>query len=340
MTDPGYASLAFLSYNRATFIADAILSAVENAGYPCEVIVHDDGSSDPVVRASLLSLLDSGSISHLVLNPAGHNEGVGTAINRCFKIATGNVLIKLDQDLLFEPGWLAKTVEILKDPIVGMTALFRYWHEPVDWREQKIDIGQEPFGDYHYTSQIIGSAFAIPRTVWRRVGPLEEHSDAFAEDMAYMEKIQNGWGFELACPNEDLVTNRGFGIGPSTVVEQGGVVHKIHHEPHIIGRELPESGASGALAELDEALVHNSYMAHFTDEAKGSFEYDWTLPPEVLAGIEIPKPIDLGAIAREALAEHDASGDPPFRDRPFHVGVVITTCAGREENLNRARAAG
>jgi GT2 family glycosyltransferase len=232
---PDFASLCFLSFNRPEFIAGAVRSAVENAEYPCEVIVHDDGS-DPNVRETLWGLMDDGLVSHLMFNPHGHNEGVGKAINRTFTAARGDPLVKLDQDLLFRPGWLANVSGWLRqDRRVGMFGLFRYDADPVDWRK----MNHRPSwteGDYEYVDDFVGSALVVPRRIYERFGPFEEHSDAFAEDVAYKRRLRN-MGYELALPTGDLAVNRGFGPGPSTVVfrDQSGelAVTGIQHGPRL-----------------------------------------------------------------------------------------------------------
>ena len=53
-------------------------------------------------------LVARGDVSSLILNPTGHNEGVGRALNRAASISTGQWIVKLDQDLLFEPDWLPR----------------------------------------------------------------------------------------------------------------------------------------------------------------------------------------------------------------------------------------
>lgn len=291
---PDHASLCFLSFNRPQFIFEAIRDAVAHAGYPCEVIVHDDGS-DAGLLVGLLDMLAGHEVSRLILNPPGHNEGVGTAINRMFKVATGDPVIKLDQDLLFEPDWLARAVGILRqDSAVGMLGLFKYHHEPVPWQRMRIDVPTK--GGYHYTRQFCGSAFAIPRRVWETLGPLEEHSDAFAEDSAYMERVRTtdfsppgslvSGRRELALPDVDLCHNRGFGIGPSTVVTAPDTTQSIHHGPFVLNAKTP--------------------------------------PPQ--NGVISGEPADTHEFEVPMLAKPE---------RKFEVGVVITTCAGREENLQR-----
>lgn len=339
MPDAGFASLCLLSYCRPEFIEAAIRSAVENAAFPCEVLVHDDGS-DEDVEDLLVDLKRDGLISHLILNPAAHNEGVGTAINRMFTMAQGDVLIKLDQDLLFEPGWLAKVVEVLAmDEAIGMLGLFKYCHEPVIWSDKRIHVptlsdgpqwGSRP--KYHYTRQFCGSGFAIPRAVYQNLGPFDEHLDAFNEDSEYMKRVRTSNWIprladveiqlrELALFDEDVVTNRGFGIGPSTVVEEGYKVHAIHHGPLVIG-------------EMEKSPP-------LQNEGDISFEYDWTLPPEVLdAAIGTAREVRGGSAESVQAATDLADAQTRFYEAylgvcRFDVGVVITTCAGREENLHR-----
>lgn len=295
-----YASLVFLSYKRPQFIFEAIESAVSNAGHPCEVIVVDDGS-DVDVTQRLHYMVGAGEISKLVLHARGHNEGVGRGINEGFALASGDPIIKLDQDLLFTGDWLARAVGILRqDEAIGMLGLFKYHIEPVAWQDMRIDVPTK--GGYHYTRQFCGSAMAIPRATWEALGPMDEHLDAFNEDSNYMARVRceptDDWseGQELALPDVDLVTNRGFGIGPSTVVEEGYKVHAIHHGPHVVNAKTcaPQTGVIS--------------------------------PSE-----DFGRPDDIDRCHMDAL---DAELD--FPARPFKVGVVITTCAGREENLKRA----
>jgi len=216
-----YASICFLSYNRPEFLAEAVESAKRNAGFPCEVIVHDDGSDDRT-WATVSRLLRSGEISRVVANPPGRNEGVGAAFNRAAAVATGDYLIKMDQDLLFQPNWLSKTVDVLEaDPQIGAMGLFKYDVDPVDWRKMELDEPTAPqvaCVPYHYVKDFVGSAIAMTRAVWDVFGPWPEHSDAFAEDVEFkLDTLVRDGGLRLALPDEDLAHNRGFGVGPSTV---------------------------------------------------------------------------------------------------------------------------
>ena len=236
--NPGYASLCFLSFNRPKTLREGIHSALDNAGYPCEIVVHDDGSLYEVQR-ELLDMLTDGLISSLVLEPCGHNEGVGRSINRAFAVATGDPVCKLDQDLTFESDWLKKAVTIVEeDDRLGMLGLFKYHVEPVRWQDMELKPGWSARHGipYHYVKDFVGSAMIIPRDHLAYFGVFPEHSDAFAEDVEYKLLMQKH-GYSLGLPDEDLATNRGFGVGPSTVVtgftDGVGQVQPIHHGPRV-----------------------------------------------------------------------------------------------------------
>jgi glycosyltransferase involved in cell wall biosynthesis len=219
-------------------VIEAITSAVENAGYPLEVICHDDGS-DHETQSRLLELLHWGKISKLILSPPGHNEGVGTAFNRCAAISTGDPIIKFDQDLLCESNWLRTVVGILDaDLDLAGVGLFKYHVDPVRWQDKQLEVGAAPDAPasvpYHYVEDFVSSAIAIPREVWEGHGPWPEHSHGFGEDVTWKLSVR-AQGLQLALPDSDLAYNRGFGYGPSTVCLAPGQIQEIHDGPLVLG---------------------------------------------------------------------------------------------------------
>jgi glycosyltransferase involved in cell wall biosynthesis len=183
-------------------------------------------------------------VSTAILNPPGHNQGVGEAMRRMFAVATGDPIIKIDQDLVFEDGWLANVNEILdtheadvdahpgvfmQAPRIGALGAFKYWHEPVHYEQMLIQERQR----WTEVEDFVGSFIAVPRAVYEEFGPFQTHSDAFAEDVVFKKKLQAA-GLVLGLPTDDIAHNQGFGIGPSTVVREDGV-HKINKEPVLHG---------------------------------------------------------------------------------------------------------
>lgn len=245
-----FASLCVLSFNRRQFITETVLMLHERCEYPFELIVHDDGST-PDVTEELVKFHESGLISTLLLNPMGHNQGQGIALNRMFRIAKGDPIVKLDQDLVYREGWLRLAVDLLDsnrevspdpatginykhthgrrtEPRIGLLGTFHYHHEPCDSAKTRI----EQFEGWSSRTHILGSGFAVTRECWDALGPFEEHSDAFAEDWDFQKRVTASRGFVCGLPPGDLVENRGFGVGPSTVVvNHDHDIQKICKEP-------------------------------------------------------------------------------------------------------------
>jgi GT2 family glycosyltransferase len=248
-----FATACVLSFERPDFLRQSISTLTAHAEYPVEVIVHDDGSQNPRLLSMLNSMVASGEISTLISNPPGHNQGQGIALNRMFHAAQGDPILKLDQDLVYNPGWLKRSVEIIElnranleagieEPAIGAMGLFRYPVEPVKYEDMFIRTWGSGPGAWEEHEDFVGSAMVIPRDVWEAFGPFTEHSSAFAEDRDFKMKVKDEGGLALALPfSAEFATNVGFGVGPSTVVvdyaDGSGTVRSIHTEPVIIGKE-------------------------------------------------------------------------------------------------------
>lgn len=241
-----FASCCVLSFERPDFLRTGIESLLASAGAQLELIIHDDGSRDSRCYEVLRDLQGQGAT--VITNAPGHNQGQGTALNRMFRMAKGDPIIKLDQDLLYRPGWLADVNNLLasnadrsyepthgiaKEPRIGLLGLLHYHHDPVASIKCKI----AEHGSWQSHTHILGSGFAVPRDCWRKLGPFSEHSAAFAEDWQFQRKVTDSEDWVCGLPNEDLVENRGMGIGPSTVVIGPGQVRPIHTEPYILGHD-------------------------------------------------------------------------------------------------------
>lgn len=235
-------TLCILSYNRPVFLRQCIETAIRHADQPLEIIVHDDGSVDNEVYLLLEDFQKAGKISLLMLSPPGWNQGQGIALNRMFNAAQSDVIWKVDQDLLFQPGWLRDAETILvpneeksalgDEPRIGLLGSFHYWNDPCDSRKTMI----EQYTGWSSRTHILGSCFAVTRECWNAIGPFEERSDAFAEDWVFQNAVTESRDFVCALPEKDFVHNQGFGPGPSTVVAYDEnhqvVVSKIKKETY------------------------------------------------------------------------------------------------------------
>lgn len=93
-------------------------SVRDDAGLPFDLMVFDNGSCAEI-QDFLLEEQRAGNIQYLFLS--SKNLGKGGAWNIIFSGAPGEIIAYADSDVLFSPGWLARSVELLETyPNVGM----------------------------------------------------------------------------------------------------------------------------------------------------------------------------------------------------------------------------
>ena len=93
-------------------------SARKDAGLDFDLMVFDNGSCREV-QESLLDRQKRGEIQYLFISEK--NLGKGGAWNIIFNAAPGEIISFADNDVLFSPDWLKRSVEILENyPRVGM----------------------------------------------------------------------------------------------------------------------------------------------------------------------------------------------------------------------------
>ena len=107
MPDP--VNITMVTHNRIDFTKRSIASVVETAGYPYELTVVDNASSDGTVEL-LKDFHAQAVIQRLILNEA--NTGVAYAANQGWAAGAKDHYLKLDNDIVFTKfGWLARLVE-------------------------------------------------------------------------------------------------------------------------------------------------------------------------------------------------------------------------------------
>ena len=112
----------------------------KEAGLPFDLMVFDNGSC-PEVRDFLLAEKDAGRIQYLLLSEK--NMGKGGAWNVMLPGAPGEIIAYTDSDVLFSPGWLSRSVEILEAfPNVGMVTA-RPFRTPPEFYEATLKWARE-----------------------------------------------------------------------------------------------------------------------------------------------------------------------------------------------------
>lgn len=219
------ASICLLSYNRPEYLQSTLFE-IQKAGCPYELIVNDDGSTDYQNRKIIFEQLDNKKITTAIFNPINYNEGVGRSINKSFKVATGDILIKVDSDILFEQNWLATCLQIFaNNENLGLLGLCHYHHDPVDYNKTLIKSHQ----DHTEHTHILGSVFAVRRKVYEEFG-IDSYSESFSEDWDLMKKIEKHDKWYNGLPITELAHNYGMGFDKSTIAIEVGKTKSIHKE--------------------------------------------------------------------------------------------------------------
>lgn len=106
-------------YAEALDVLKVSLESMRNApGLPFDLLLFDNGSC-PEVRDFLVAEKDAGRIQYLLLSEK--NMGKGGAWNVILGGAPGEIIAYADSDILYYPGWLSRSVELLENfPNVGM----------------------------------------------------------------------------------------------------------------------------------------------------------------------------------------------------------------------------
>lgn len=123
--------IPFLSgfYAEALDVLKVSLSSMrEDAGLPFDLMVFDNGSCAEV-RDFLVAEKEEGRIQYLILSEK--NLGKGGAWNMMLAGAPGEIITYTDSDVLFYPGWLQRSVQLLEGfPKVGMVTARPYRTNP------------------------------------------------------------------------------------------------------------------------------------------------------------------------------------------------------------------
>lgn len=124
---------------------------------PFDLLVFDNGSC-PLVVSKLQELQASGWIDWLILSR--HNMGKAGAWNWIFSAMPNELICYADSDVLFRPGWLQASLEVLEAfPKAGMVAAQPNFYDVMEGQGQAHqalhkDEGYE-FGAYHPAPEIV-----------------------------------------------------------------------------------------------------------------------------------------------------------------------------------------
>lgn len=186
---------------RGQLLRKCIESLIENTtDYPAEIIVMDNGGS-PDDSEYLLGKAREGRITHVRFP---QNMHFAWAWNTGAKIATGEYLSFVCNDIEFNPGWLPACVKILED------------YPDKEWLatpfitygkgKQTIDVTPE---GYRVNLRSGSNCMVISRSLFYKVGEFPVHRIG---GTLWYNKIYS-MGIRTVAPPKDLATDRGWRSG-------------------------------------------------------------------------------------------------------------------------------
>ncbi|MEI7024941.1 glycosyltransferase family 2 protein [Paenibacillus sp. y28] len=217
-------SIIIPSYNGAAVLRDCIRSIRVFTPPPYEILVVDNGSTDETLtmcreeRVPFLSLPE--------------NRGFPAACNAGLRIAGGDALMLLNNDVLATRGWLDNMKQcLLSDPRIGLVGPMSNY---ASGRQQI----QEPFtniedmsrrwnvpnpGKWKEVNRLVGLCLLFRREVLEQIGPLDERfTPGHYEDDDYCYRVRQA-GYRLMIAGDVFLYHHGsasFGRKePHTITE-------------------------------------------------------------------------------------------------------------------------
>ncbi|MBW8311774.1 MAG: glycosyltransferase [Rhizobium sp.] len=174
-------SIVIPCYNAGDLLREAVDSALAQTHADTEVVVVDDGSTDPRTAEVLASLADP---RVTVIRQA--NAGPAAARNRAIAAATGEFILPLDADDRFDPTYAAKALaEMQRDPALGIVYCdaMKFGAETGIWRLPAFSLREMAVDNVVFCSSLFRKAD------WAAVGGYRESLRHGMEDYEFWLRI-------------------------------------------------------------------------------------------------------------------------------------------------------
>lgn len=153
-------------FDSGEFLHEAVASVEASLDPRWELIVVDDGSSDP---ATLEALSDLEGVGYRVIRQT--NRGSGSARNTGVRAARGPYILPLDSDNRLRPEYVGRGIEILDDDrsvdvVYGLAELFGA-------NTGRLDFGELELDQFAFQNPVDTCA-VYRREVWERTGGYPE----------------------------------------------------------------------------------------------------------------------------------------------------------------------
>ena len=233
-------------YNSGDYLMDAIESVFNSTYNHFEIVIIDDGSTDP----KTLKLLDSLDKNIKVIKQK--NKGPAGARNTGVKNSNGEILLFLDSDNMIKPNYINKALTVFENDKVGVV-----YGNPDFFGDKVTDLRNFTHDTFNLDKMLVGNyidmcAFVRKKT-WEEVGGFDESLLVFGfEDWEFWIRIgETKWLFQHI--NEPLFNYR---------IREGSVSDRVN----IISKKE----MLNYIAQKHALLIHNKYNYYYRLHSKFS----------------------------------------------------------------------
>ncbi len=187
MSQPADLSIVIPTLDQGVLLIEAIASVERNAPPNCELIIINDGSSQPRALEILRILKD---IGYFVLDQA--NAGLSGARNNGIAIASGRYILPLDDDNRILAGFLDEAIKVLDSaPEVGVVYGDRrdFGLRRVRQRIPEFDLDAMLEGNY------IDACAVFRKRVWADCGGYDPAASPVEDWEMWIHAAERGWKF-------------------------------------------------------------------------------------------------------------------------------------------------
>jgi GT2 family glycosyltransferase len=217
-------SILIPTYNGKELLKECIYSIKRHTEQPYEIIVIDNGSTD-----GTLDYCRQEKVSFISL---ASNRGFPTACNKGLRMASGNTLLLLNNDVLVSRNWLKNMMTCLYSAedigIVGPLTNYASGRQQVNMPFTSLDemagqLNEPDAGKWLHTDRIVGLCFLFKRELMEQIGLLDERfSPGHYEDDDYCYRARNA-GYKLMIAGDVFIFHHGsasFGRQDESALKQ------------------------------------------------------------------------------------------------------------------------
>lgn len=179
-------------FNHGDFLEETIESVLSQTFKDYEIIVVDDGSTDPGTLVVLDEMEKKYSGIKIIRQP---NGGPANARNKGIGASSGELFFPLDADDTIDPRMLEKCHALIsKDPQLGFVYTYTHFFGAEDavWKNPEYN-----FYDLLWANQSTVSAL-VRKKAWEEVGGYDENKDNKYEDWDFWISLgERGWHGKL-----------------------------------------------------------------------------------------------------------------------------------------------